>query len=412
MSKTTTTVVSLNCDLLLASLNGAGNLTFVPTLRRLSWANNVTKDGVIPHYRQVIASGGNATTAMSGTETTYDYQPGNGLYVRQSKFVPGENGQLRYAAKGSLCYLGFPSFALDRPTTIANNRALTNYYSNLQSVETKFKGLVFSGELKESLSMIRNPAKALRNSIDHYLSHLKKNGPRVKKPKRPSFVRKTWLEYSFGWRPLISDIDTAISAFYKSDAVRPIFEMVKGSGRDKIVKTNSEEGHTHGALQWTYRYVQLEEVFIQYYGIYRSTGNGVPDSHSYGFSPTEFVPTVWELIPYSFLVDYFTNIGDIVSSWSYRFNNPAWTSRLIRREGEWSTSNEKFVIPPLSSLYTYSVTGHPGRSVVKKKVFTRTPSVALSLPSLELQVPGMTSQWVNLFALSENFKKTRHALGS
>jgi hypothetical protein len=34
----------------------------------------------------------------------------------------------------------------------------------------------------------------------------------------------------------------------------------------------------------------------------------------FGFTPSEFIPTAWELLPWSFLIDYFTNIGDILSS--------------------------------------------------------------------------------------------------
>jgi len=36
----------------------------------------------------------------------------------------------------------------------------------------------------------------------------------------------------------------------------------------------------------------------------------------FGFQPSEFLPTAWELLPWSFLADYFSNIGDCLTAWS------------------------------------------------------------------------------------------------
>jgi hypothetical protein len=233
------------------------------------------------------------------------------------------------------------------------------------------------------------------------------------KRKRKSFVRDTWLEYSFGWKPLISDIDSAIRAFYLSKAIHPIFEMVSGYGRDqkKVGSTGSFIG-SQGGLQWSYQTEETEEVYVKYYGIYKSSGNGVSDSHYYGFKPTEFIPTVWELIPYSFLVDYFTNIGDIISSWSYRFQAADWVAMLVRREGIKRTLNERIDAATSDATFKRSSTGSPGSLRWSKKSFVRTPSVAKELPSLELQVPGMSLKWVNILALSKNLSSARRSLNS
>jgi len=297
---------------------------------------------------------------MSGIKIENEYVPGFAYYLQQNRFLPRPSGRLEYEARGSLCYLGLPSFSLDMATTSADNLALKRYYSAINSVSTKLSGLVFTGELRESLRMIRSPARALRYGVSDYLRHLKRVGPTIAKRKRKSFVRDTWLEYSFGWRPLISDLDSAIDAFYSSKVTKPIFEMVKGSGRDKRVKsflTNQQA--SNGGLIWAYDVEDTEEVFVQYRGVYRSTGNGVSNSHHYGFKPAEFLPTLWELIPYSFLVDYFTNVGDIISSWSYRWQASDWTARLIRRQGQKTTMNEKVLQPVSDATFLRSASGDP-----------------------------------------------------
>jgi len=292
----------------------------------------------------------------------------------------------------------------------ARNQALKNYYSNLAAEASRFKGLTFAAELAESLRMIRNPAKALRRGVSDYLSHLKRGG-RLPRHRRPSFVRETWLEYAFGWRPLISDLDGAMKQFFSNNTARTVFSLVKGSGRE--VKLQSSFIHSNPVTASCYAhalYTETEEAFVQYYGIYRGSANGSQDNHSYGFSPWEIVPTIYEVIPYSFLVDYFTNIGAIVESWSYCFLRGDWTSELVRRSAKLKTSNEVLFFYP--GLGNGSINGSPGSMASERKTFTRTRSVPLELPSFEFKLPGFTSQWVNILALSKNVRNVQDILAS
>jgi hypothetical protein len=47
----------------------------------------------------------------------------------------------------------------------------------------------------------------------------------------------------------------------------------------------------------------------------------------FGFTPSEFIPTAWEILPWSFLVDYFLNIGDLLSASVTDTSNVAWVNR-------------------------------------------------------------------------------------
>jgi hypothetical protein len=53
---------------------------------------------------------------------------------------------------------------------------------------------------------------------------------------------------------------------------------------------------------------------------------------TFGLLPKNFLPTAWELIPYSFLVDYFTNISTIIDAWSFINGNLAWAYKTERSE--------------------------------------------------------------------------------
>lgn len=377
--------------------------------------DTVFRDPGLKNWRKIIAEGGNATTNMSGTRWNFAQTPAN-LQASINAIQSPAYYDSQTTVVGNILPTSVPG---TYPTLLlssfhAQNLALTRYYQNLAGIHSRFQGGVLSGELRETLSMIRHPAKAFRNGIGHYLGFLRKNAGRVAKRQRPSFIRKTWLEYSFGWKPLINDCDSAIQAFYQSKWAHPIFEMVKGTARDRMqqiteqaISINIGAGHY---IKGAHR--AEEECYTKYFGIYRSDGRGIPDSHAYGFSPWEFVPTLYELLPYSFLVDYFSNIGGILSSWSYRWLQNGWIARTNRRTYTHQCVNVKVVPDPgfSPSFNRFKSSGDPGTASYVVVSFDRVPNVSLDLPSLELRVPGKWYQWVNIVALTAGHDAARKAL--
>jgi hypothetical protein len=383
-----------------------------------NYTDFVEKAGALPHYRKLIATGQCATTSLWGVRYELQKRDGFVSYLQErnnNELNPANYPNLEYVSSGPICYLAPPAAgAMPRNTSYvrASNQALKKYYEHIAQVESSFKGMVFTGELRESLHMIKSPAASLRKGVGAYLTHLKRYGKRIPFKRRPKFVRDTWLEYSFGWKPLINDVDSAIKAFYSSDLVRPILQMVSGKGQDVYSQDNGHFTGSNGPSNWTYGLRHQEEFFVRYYGVYQSTGQGVPDNHHYGFRPSEIIPTVWELIPYSFLVDYFTNIGAIISSWSYRFLAGPWTSQLQRVTHHYETYDEKLVAPPPNTvIWKYRHTGDPGHTEFKRTEVYRVPNVGQPVPSFEVQCPGMGStKWLNILALSKQLDETRRVL--
>jgi hypothetical protein len=372
--------------------------------------NSVIRGDNIKDWRRVISAGGNATTDLIGVRFKIG-QVKSSFTARQD--YPTLGGIWAQAKVEGYPFLMNTSPTFNQVSLItANNGALVRFYQHLASVNSKFKGLVFAGELRETLNAIRHPARALRNGVGSYLTFLKRGG-RKPPSQRLSFVRKTWLEYAFGWRPLISDIDKAIDAFYRSKSARAIFEMVSGDFADDYVASSFDLFTVNGANYHIHFYNrQAQQAHVKIRGITSSFGRGSLNSHSYGFNPVEFVPTVWELIPYSFLVDYFTNIGDIIQSWSYRFIETNWTSRTIR-----FTSSTEVVDPKAASFDDIpgsipSFSGTIGPSKVEVSTVNRQRTYVLELPQFQLQCPGMDARWVNILALTANLTSTRNILRS
>lgn len=366
----------------------------------VSYGNN------IPNWRRVIATGGNATTNLLGIRYRIEQMPSS---IECTLTFPPPWLLTKARISGNLHLKVSAPLNTDGPSfETANNIALTSFYKHLAAVEGKFKGLTFAGELRESLNMIRHPAKALRNGIGDYLKFLKR-GSRLPRRSRASFVRRTWLEYSYGWRPLISDIDSAIDSFYKSKHVRPLFDMVHGTGSSEFESRSLQsEDFNYVAHHMIYELKYRAQHVVKIRGVTSSYGNGAVNSHSYGFNPVEFIPTVWELIPYSFLVDYFTNIGNIIQSWSYRWIGTNWSSRTIWQ----SSSNEASggTVYADSSPFNPTHSGNVGSTKVTRTEVSRSRDYILELPSFQIQVPGMDAKWVNILALSANLGSARKSL--
>lgn len=379
-------------------------------------ANTVAYDVGQRNWKDLIRNGQCATTGLTGLDRKLETSEliSN---TKRTMTIPFQEVEVQHINQresfidGGFAFPGsFPEAELQ-----ASNQAASNFYTRLQSEETKFKGLVFLGELRESLSMIRHPVRSFRNSIDDYFGALKKKGPRYKRRRdRENFVRDTWLEYSYGWSPLISDIDSGIKAFYDSKLVRPILKMVRGRGIATVPISKTSGMKYMGFGQVDYVIEETAELACKYYGVLRYSGSGDSNSHVAGFRPNEFIPTLWELIPYSFLVDYFTNIGDILESWSYGSCGITWCSKGTCNKAIREVTNVNYTLfEDIPDLYKHENTAFsPGKYRSETKEILRIPDIGAPSVGFQLRLPGDWSKWTNISALAHSFYSARKALNN
>lgn len=307
---------------------------------------------------------------------------------------------------------GGSSAGSDHPYTQARNQAAAAYYRSASQIQTKFKGMVFAGELRQTLQMIKRPAQSIRNLLSKHLNDVKKHRSVKDKRKRLEKVRDNWLETQYGLMPLVSDTESALDAFYSSKAIQPLAEMARGYGK---ASSGGELGYNNFGVpnNCTLRVVRrgFVDVQVKYYGTIRSTGSGVDKPKLYGFRAAEFVPTLWELVPWSFVVDYFSNVGQVLESWSYRsvFDGGTIETKVVDGRSEIRTVSWK----PISSLIGYKDTDFdmvPGTFSSINRLLTRFPGAAPPPPTLGLRVPGMGTKWINLAALASQLSSARGAL--
>jgi hypothetical protein len=126
----------------------------------------------------------------------------------------------------------------------------------------------------------------------------------------------SWLAYQYGIRPLISDLSGSVSEYYKIRAAKPL--VVKHS----VSASNDERagGTLHGSFpSSTYVTTATQHARVVSYTTFVDDAS-FWDVEANRLGLTNPVLLAWELIPYSFVIDWFIGVGDFLQA-SASFNS-------------------------------------------------------------------------------------------
>lgn len=344
------------------------------------------------NYKRAIANGSNATTSAQGTLfSDVSLSP---LSFKFSSTTGGKN-----KIRGSNSLLLLPSGV--RPTypgvfELLEQKARAAAYSRMRS---GFNASTFLGEMREALAMIKRPAVGLRTSIDVYRRRadtLRRRYRKLRDWRRAA--ADLWLEYNFGWAPVVSDIKSAIDAYNRT-----------AENRNAIPFTGSSTQTCRSSVTNTTSAVQVGEVKIltqvesqltvRYKGAVHYKSPHGKMAYEFGSTWPDFVPTAWELMPWSFLIDYFSNVGAIANSWSTaQLVSTGWTCRT-----EYEVHNVKtsaLTGRSLSAQYKVDQFDAGAGTLTLKKFSRSVPDGAsVPLPELSLETDLKISQILNIAAL-------------
>lgn len=295
--------------------------------------------------------------------------------------------------------------------------ALKKLYNRIRSEKNEFQGMTFLGELRETLHMIRRPAEALLTHANRYVLSLEKKKREVLKlpvhKRRAQWekaVAGSILELNFGWAPLISDVKSAAVALGRFVEPRPIRTRISATASQEVAANGiipnqpSASVYSAARLQMSWKMKTTRTV------CYRTGFNEVVTTPSgsirrlqelMGFTPHDFVPTIYELLPWSWLADYFSNLGDIVSAASTDVAGLAYVVRTEIVETE-QTQLGLLDVDNKQSYYGGLVlrgySGDAGLQTTVRKTVSRTLPTSIPLPPLVFTHPG------------ESFKKMANML--
>lgn len=369
-----------------------------------------------PNWRFLCRIGSNATTSFTGEKHTISFQPTDCWITGINQF------NRKYARDGAIgSYLATVAGPQSWNTSLfdsANNKAKSAFYKKVREAQMQVSGLTFLGELREAVHMIRHPAQALFRGLEGYLGALgKRKGRNPSSSHRKRVLQDTWLEYSFGWSPLMNDIQNGCKAY--SRLISSVSESVQ------IRASGVEErflGDTVGSLTCNNAYFKYinklsQKTTVRYIASVRANKTGPQTQLDramdlFGFRLDEFVPTAWELLPWSFFIDYFSNIGDVLAAQATSSAEVNWGCLTARYSGtsdyrQYGTIDKSLTKTnyPFGSSNFSDCGGTIGFLTWTRTRVERNPVSSVGLPALTLRFPGSSRQFINLWALFSSGKR-------
>lgn len=127
----------------------------------------------------------------------------------------------------------------------------------------------------------------------------------------PTNLSSLWLEFSYGWRPLFSSVQGAIDLFQQQIVSGEIIR-VESKYKNHEVKTSTGTFDTY--YGWKSDWVnESDHVYTVKHVVYYTVSD-VSAATSSQAGLTNLPNLGWELVPFSFVVDWFINVGSWLSS--------------------------------------------------------------------------------------------------
>jgi hypothetical protein len=266
------------------------------------------------------------------------------------------------------------------------------------------------GELSQTIRMLASPFQSLRRNLTDYIESLAKfKRARMSPKKFLDVATDAYLEYTFGVKPLESSISQIVIEAQRQGSR---FEYVPFS-----VTTTKEWGGSVGEVDYsppnspfsiTFGVSTKNRYVERWQGEVKGGGdaNGeISQAKMLGLTPDKWLPTLWNLIPYSFVLDYVANVGDIINGLTFRVADVAWCCVTTRHETSTQYSSKRINKPadvdgPNSSTI-YVGGGAGGQQFFECVEFYRDRLRKTDfLVPLQVKIPEAWSKpWLNVAAL-------------
>jgi len=200
-----------------------------------------------------------------------------------------------------------------------------------------------------------------------------------KEVRRGASFDSNWLQYRYGWRLVVADIESLMKTMYDLITTRPpLLRQTAKEERSYTQRTPYSETFRapNGSNIITVTGYKETTFKLVVRGGYVYALESVPLATGQAFGLLNPSLVAWELIPYSFVVDWFVNVGSILEGLT-AFQGKAYKDGWLCREIESSTDfywTSVVKSPDIYSLRpgtTYTALGQKDRRFDRKKmVFT------------------------------------------
>lgn len=335
-------------------------------------------------------------TPFGGADAVVD-QENTGLRLQS---IRGQNN-LKYRDVGGPFWK--ESVYVNRPTQVSASWHINHYLGNTETFEgyahppgyTEALDSISNGTFSSTMPRINDfvlqghgataisrtiptkPEISLSTSIAELKDGLPSEfGQQIRRGPSLSAAGGEYLNLAFGYVPLVSDIHSVLALSKRYELILKQFKRDQGRmvRRRITLVDETNQTYTSGITQYAYmgktsdrKSVLLSKNASQtiktsqkvwFSGAYKlayptaldkALADVIEFNRVYGVIPT--LETAWNLIPYSWLADWFTNIGDVIANASYLGSHTQLSYGYIMASTEYSRESSGSYGPTTNNIF-------------------------------------------------------------
>jgi hypothetical protein len=183
-------------------------------------------------------------------------------------------------------------------------------------------------------------------------------------------VSNAWLELQYGWKPLLSDVYGSAKALAEARTGTNMIYIKRTGYASRAEKTTSRSNWLSNSSSvkgvWYTVSDTKQKVFVKTGVTYAISSPRVNDAKQLGFTNPLLV--AWEVVPFSFVVDWFLPIGNYLDSLDATLGLSFYDG-YVSTKGEYESTNNTIIAWTQNSYEVHNGTKTEFRKVER---FTRT----------------------------------------